>query len=557
MKENRAETILRHNHLNKAVVLSTVSGIVTTEPEMVSFFDKNVTNVDMITTKSYQVVQTFGHREPVVCSIEEGSFGNFVGLRNPGMEAVFPQLKALKDNGMRAILNVSLSANRPEDFITLVRRFDEIADLIELNFSCPHAFAGFGAAIGSDPKIASDYVRQIIQAVPERNALLIIKLTPNVKNIGEIAKAVVDAGADGVAAINTVGPFQYIDPVSGSSIFNTWEGGKGGLSGEAVKARAVECIKDIRAALGDDPIVLGMGGVSCAEDARALIDAGADSVGVGSALARLEMKDYNAFFGCLKSGESTEGLLIKGNRMEYTAHTVLETKVYDDCLLLRLSGEMNCKPGQFAFLWIPDKGEKPFSVAQNDPLTFLIKKRGQFTESCFDLKVGDTVFTRGLYGKPMNITKSQKALLIAGGSGVAVLPLIAEQIALLGVGMKILVGTVKSSDVYPLQDVLSSYGPTSFVPDDGKPGRVLDSISSSDIDGDVRVYIVGPGKMMESAAKRLVTLGMDSQRINMSMERLTLCGIGMCGECACAGKLACKEGTFYKYSELEQYGVKL
>lgn len=518
---------------------------------MIRYFEEKIPSCDIITTKSYQVVQTFGHREPVLCSTEEGNFGNFVGLRNPGMEAVYPELEAIRAKSKRAILNVSLSANRPEDFITLVRKFDSIADMIELNFSCPHAQAGFGASIGSDPGVASGYVRQIVSAVPGRKALLIIKLTPNVENIGEIAQAVMKAGADGVAAINTVGPLEHVDPVSGQVIFSKAEGGRGGASGEWVRERALACVREIRSAIGDEPILLGMGGVTTADDVKNMLDAGADSVGIGSVLSRLEMKDYERFFAALKAGEDVTPYIVRGNKLSYTAHTVLAAKtVGGDMREITLSGELNCDPGQFAFLWIPQVGEKPFSVAGNNPLKFLIKKRGAFTEACFELKPGDIVYTRGLYGKPMHIEPSEKALLIAGGSGVAVLPLIAEKLKALSVPMTIRIGVVKASDEEALSDVLSSYGDTRYIADDGKPGRVIDSISESDVSGDTRVYIVGPGKMMAFAAKKLVSLGVPEDKLALSMEKLTLCGVGMCGECYCAGRLACKEGTFYTYSEL-------
>ena len=160
---------------------------------------------------------------------------------------------------MRALLNISLSASNPDDFITLVKAFDPYGDMLELNFSCPHAAAGFGASIGSDAIIASSYVKAINEAYPERKALLIVKLTPNVPDIGGIAKAVIEAGADGIAAINTVGPKLYLEPLSGKPILNNKLGGKGGASGEWVNAEALKCIKEIREAIGDEPIILGMG----------------------------------------------------------------------------------------------------------------------------------------------------------------------------------------------------------------------------------------------------------------------------------------------------------
>lgn len=118
--------------------------------------------------------------------------------------------------------------------------------------------------------------------------------------------------------------------------------------------------------------------------------------------------------------------------------------------------------------------------------------------------------------------------------------------------MTIRVGVQTQYAENPLGELLSQYGDTAYIADDGKPGRVLDSLCEEMVSGDTRVYVVGPGKMMEFAAKRLLCLGMTPNRVQLSMEKLTLCGVGMCGECYCAGKLPCKEGTFYTYEELLQ-----
>ncbi len=550
---------LQYNHKRGEIILSTVSGVATTKPELVRLFDKNITAVDIITTKSFQVTPNNGNREPIVCSPSAGNFGNSVGLRNPGMDAAYPELLAIREDGMRAYLNVSVSASNPEDFITLIKRFDSIADSIELNFSCPHAAAGFGASIGSDINIARSYVEKIVAETKARRALLIIKLTPNVDNIGAIAKAVIDAGADGVAAINTVGPKLYLEKNSGLPILNNKVGGKGGASGEWVRERAIECIKEIRAAIGDEPIILGMGGVTRGEDAKAMIEAGADSVGIGSALSRVEPSKWNTYFKHIKNGEAVDSLLLNENILEYKKHKVVSVAFPEkDIMLLELDGALDCKPGEFAFLFVPGKGEKPFSVARNKPLTFLIKRRGQFTADLFELKTGDDIFLRGLYGKSIELKYSRNALLLAGGSGVAVLPLLAERLAPLGVSLDIRVGVVnKSNGKDPLEDVLETYGSYMSVADEGKPGRVLDTLTEATLKEDLKAYIVGPGKMMEAAAKRLTSLGLSSDDIYMSMEKNTMCGIGMCGECVCAGKLPCKEGTFFTYSELLKNGVSL
>ena len=554
-----AAAILRGNHLRRKPLLATVSGVASTKKELIELFDRKIPSIDVITTKSFQVKPNPGNREPIVCSPAPGDFGNSVGLRNPGMDAVLPEIRELREKGLRAILNISLSASTPEDFITLVKAFDPYADILELNFSCPHAAAGYGASIGSDICIASSYVKAICEAYPERKALLIIKLTPNVDDIGAIAKAVIDSGADGIAAINTVGPKLYIEPHSGQPILNNKLGGKGGASGEWVRETALDAIRSIRKAIGDEPIILGMGGVAHPEDVQAMLEAGADSVGIGSALSRVMPTEWEAYLSAMKSGDDADRYLSNENRLVYTPHTVLSREMHgSDVMIVRLSGTMECQPGEFVFIWVPGKGEKPFSVAVNDPLTFLIKKRGEFTKALFDVQVGDTVYTRGLYGSPMVYTPSKKALLIGGGTGAAVLPLIAEKLSKDGTEMDIRVGIVeKGEGPDPLEDVLSSYGRYSSVADDGKPGRVLDTISGKDIEGDVCAYIVGPGRMMQKAAEKLESLGLSDERIHLSMEKNTMCGIGMCGECVCGGHLPCKEGTFFTWRTLKENGAEL
>lgn len=553
-----ARTLLRGNHESGRIVTATVSGVLTTKEEMIRLFDEHVPSVDIITTKSFQVVPTPGNREPVICSPSPGDFGNSVGLRNPGMEEALSELKRLRGRGLRALLNVSLAADSPENFITLVKAFDPLADLLELNFSCPHAAAGFGASIGSDKATAAEYVRRIQEAYPERKSPLIIKLTPNADDIAGIARAVIAAGADGIAAINTVGPKLYIEPDSGAPILNNKLGGKGGASGEWVKDDAIRCISAIRNAIGDDPIILGMGGVSSYEDARRMIEAGADSVGVGSALSRVMPSDYEGFFHALKTGGDTSAYLSSGNAMEYSPHKVLTKEMHgDDVMVITVSGEVGCNPGEFVFIWVPGMGEKPFSVAVNKPLTFLIKKRGIFTSAFFGIEPGDTVYTRGLYGRPMVYEKTERALLIGGGTGAAVLPLIAEKLSADGTEMDIRVGVVRKEGKDPLEDVLSAYGSYMSVPDDGKPGRVLDSIVPSDLAGDTALYVVGPGKMMEKAAEKAESMGFPADRIYLSMEKNTMCGIGMCGECVCGGHLPCKEGTFFTWKTLKENGAVL
>ena len=557
--------MLKRAHLGNKVYLSTVSGVVTTKTDLIEYADKNLDGLSVITTKSFQVIPNPGNREPIICETTPDNFGNSVGLRNPGMEIALKELKDLRNRRqLRCFLNVSVSADNAEDFITLVRAFDSIADSIELNFSCPHAKAGFGSSIGSDAAIAGDYVRKIKAGVPSQRSLLIVKLTPNVNDIASIAKEVIKSGADGIAAINTVGPSIHMDKTSGKPILQNSIGGKGGCSGEWVKDRALKCVKEIRDAVGDDVIIFGMGGVSTGEDVYNMVKAGADVVGIGSVFAKVNQKKWNIYLSALKK-EAEELLehkevtiaskdMISGKlSMEYKEHTIEKiVRHSNDIYIFTLSGKIENKAGEFVFLWIPGVGEKPFSVADSSVPVFIIKRRGPFTEALFQMKTGEKVYSRGIYGAPLENRKTENALLIAGGTGEAVLVGVAEKLSKQGTKMEFLVGT--SSDKGGImQEKLSLYGSYKAVFDDGKPGRVLDFIKIQNLD--TAVYIVGPEIFMARAAEAVLAEGVDEDDIYVSMEKSTRCGIGLCGECSCGGRLTCQWGTFMNYRFLREENV--
>ena len=508
---------LRGAHLRREVILSTVSGVASTKKEMVSYFDRK-TCIDVITTKSFQLVPNPGNREPVICCVAPGDFGNSVGLRNPGLDVALEDIRKLREHGLEKILNISVSASSPEDFIALVKAFDPYADSIELNFSCPHAAAGYGASIGCDQAVASEYVRRIREAYPGQESALFVKLTPNVEDIGSIARACIQAGADGIIAINTVGPKLYTEAHSGKPILNNKLGGKGGASGTWVRETALKAVKAIRKSIGDEAIIIGMGGVSRPEDVAAMVEAGADAVGLGSVFGTVAQRDWPHYL----------------------------------------------EAGEFAFLFVPGLGEKPFSVAHSKPLTFLIRRRGFFTSALFDLKEGDTIYTRGLYGAPLKMEKHSKALLVAGGSGVAVLPLVCDQLAGGDCHIDVLVGTSASSTVgcdgkALFEDYFRSHAHSyEVIADDGKVGRVLDHLDAH-VAGkeDLVAYLVGPEVFMAIAARRLIALGVPAECILMSLERSTLCGIGMCGECVCGDRLTCQWGTFQSYEYIHREAPEL
>ena len=235
--------------------------------------------------------------------------------------------------------------------------------------------------------IASEYVRSIKDATKGCDAPLFVKLTPNTDDIGAIAKAVVEAGADGLVAINTVGPIQHIDPVAQQPILQNKLSGKGGCSGKWVHEDALRSVSEVRKAVGPTIPLIGMGGVTTGAEAAAMIRAGADAVGIGSAFGMVDQRHWGAYVASVKteaetllqektleSEKDSSSFLIAERQMAYSEHTVTEVEQYaKDTVIISLDGCPSLQGGEYAFLWMPGLGEKPFSVAHNDPLTFIVK----------------------------------------------------------------------------------------------------------------------------------------------------------------------------------------
>jgi len=542
--------------------LATVSGILTTRPGMIEWIDSMVPEVQIITTKSYQVRPNPGYREPVLLEQEVGCFANAVGLRNPGMAAGFRELTGLRRrHELRALLNVSLSANSIEDFIQLVRCFAPVADILELNFSCPHAAGGYGSSIGSDSRIVAEYVRGIRCA---STALLFPKLSPNVANIGEIARAAVDAGADGLSAINTVGPGQFLEPVSGSPVLSNPNGGRGGKSGEWIKEKALESMAEIRRAIGPQVPIIGIGGISSAEDMRSMKRAGANVVGIGSVFARIPRQDLIPLYvGALRKDFETgtaeaATFLSTEPLMKYRRCRIREIREFGDTLrMILLDGDLPASASQYAFVFLPGSGEKPFSIAHSRPATFLVRRRGPFTDALFRLRKGDTVLLRGPYGAAMPHSHCTRALIVAGGTGVALAPLLTRALRAQGKEVALYFGSSREEDLEVLSD-LDLPAHQEAAADLGRPARILERLAQQ-LDGstaqDCCFYNVGPQGFLARACRRELALGASASQIYLSLETPSLCGVGLCGSCECGGRLLCKEGTFVSLQHLERHGL--
>ena len=198
---------------------------------------------------------------------------NSVGLQNPGVDAfIAEELPELRRHDVAVIANIS--GNTPEEYGIMCEKLSCAGvDMIEVNISCPNVKAG-GLAYGTKPELAAEVTRMAKEhaAVP-----VMVKLSPNVTDITEIARAVADAGADAISLINTLRGMR-IDVNSRRPILKM---NTGGLSGPAVLPIAVRMVWEVSNAV--DLPILGMGGVSRGEDAAQLMLAGASAVAVGTA----------------------------------------------------------------------------------------------------------------------------------------------------------------------------------------------------------------------------------------------------------------------------------
>ena len=216
----------------------------------------------------------FGNPAPRIAECPEGLL-NAVGLQNPGVEAVCEkELPALRQRFHKPVM-ANVSGFSVEDYVKTVARLDREEGIgwFEINISCPNVHGG-GLAFGTSPENAAA-VTKAVRAVTKKPVIL--KLSPNVTDIAAIARACEEAGADGVSLINTLLGMRIELKTRKPLLANK----TGGLSGPAVKPVAVRMIYQVYEAVSI-PIV-GMGGVSTAEDVVELMLAGATAVEVGAA----------------------------------------------------------------------------------------------------------------------------------------------------------------------------------------------------------------------------------------------------------------------------------
>lgn len=248
----------------------TASGTFGSGAEYSEFVDLD--RLGAVVTKGVANVPWIGNPTPRVAEIQGGMM-NAIGLQNPGVEVFCKRdIPFLKKYDTRVIVNVC--GHAPEEYLAVVERLaEEPIDMMEINISCPNVNAGF-LAFGQDPKHVEELTREIKKIARQP---IIMKLTPNVTDIAEIARAAEAGGADAVSLINTLTGMKIDVNRRTFALANK----TGGVSGPAIKPIAVRMVYQVAGAV-KIPII-GMGGIATWEDAMEFILAGATAVSVGTA----------------------------------------------------------------------------------------------------------------------------------------------------------------------------------------------------------------------------------------------------------------------------------
>lgn len=248
----------------------TASGTFGSGAEYSEFVDLN--QLGAVVTKGVANVPWPGNPTPRIAEVYGGML-NAIGLQNPGMEVFCKRdLPFLKQFDTKVIVNVC--GKSTQDYCEVVERLsDEPVDLLEINISCPNVKEG-GIAFGQDPKAVEAITREIKKYAKQP---VIMKLSPNVTDITEMARAAESGGADVLSLINTLTGMKIDINRRTFALANK----TGGMSGPAVKPIAVRMVYQVSHAV-QLPII-GMGGISNAEDALEFLMAGATAVSIGTA----------------------------------------------------------------------------------------------------------------------------------------------------------------------------------------------------------------------------------------------------------------------------------
>lgn len=522
------------------------SGIITTTVPAIKKLAQDIPELGIITTKSIGLKPRPGHREPIIAQDEAGNIYNSVGLANPGADKFKEEIQEVYPLPGNKFLLTSIFASNEKEIKEIARGLRDCTDGFELNLSCPHAEKA-GWHIGQD----LETTRRFIAAVQDVSGKPVIpKLSPQLTDIRKAAEICQKSGAAAITLINTAGPGIVIGPNNKPVLSNII----GGISGPALLPIGLRCVREAASCV-DIPII-AVGGIRSYMDVLAYKEAGASFFGIGTALIGMTTEEIARFFRSLvsehgnKRKEKDRAALLR-----YRLFLVQSVRVVnDDLFILTLDASFPVKAGQFFFIYIPGKGEKPFSPCDDDPVEFIIRKVGRFTEVLSSLKKGNKVYLRGPYGNGFPALDSADLVIIAGGTGIAPLKLVAKRR-----NVKAIVVGLSDDSEKPVASIFMKFCKTVFLAIDkeGEKGRIVKKIRklliSKKLPESAIYFICGPPKMTEECVRVLLKSGVKSEKIFLAREDYTKCGVGLCGSCATeSGLRSCVDGPIFSGNEILQ-----
>jgi dihydroorotate dehydrogenase (NAD+) catalytic subunit len=541
------------------------SGIRCTHASTIAKCFRETPSVGVVTTKSISARPRQGYREPIYARYAPGCYINAVGLANPGAEAFLAEIRSIEVPEDKFLL-VSIFGSDVDSFLEAALTLKPVADGFELNMSCPHA-KGYGAEIGQDTEL----LRKITEAVAGATSVpVFVKLSAMLQGLAGTAVAALGAGAAGITVTNTIGP--AMAAVGAGPILHNR---LGGLSGDGIRPLGLRAVEQVRAAVGSEPVIIGMGGIASAEHVAQHARAGADVFGIGSALTGLDSDEMRQRLAELHSdlcGDPT-GVHVhtceSSVRMDYIATRVLSRVDYDETLfkltLESLPGEYRDGDlaGKFFFLCLQGVAEKPFAVLSASERSVIVRTTGEFTRRLAALAPGADLLVRGPYGRGVPAVQDALVIHVGGGTGTASLLEIAHKLAA-GNRQIFLLGAQTRRQLFDL-DQFERLGKVLVATDDGSAGHhgyvpeliqeVLAGIPSGER-GKIAFINCGPAAMVRKCFEIQRDLAPE-ERIVGSIEYMTSCGVGICGKCASpSGALTCVDGPFMPWRDFQAFKTR-
>lgn len=252
-----------------------------------------------VTGKTLFMNQRPGHPNPTILTFPGGVI-NAVGLSGEGIISAKKEFEKYRELAPDNPIIGSIGGHGLDELIEVARIMNEYpVDMLELNFSCPNVDGEMGRPIACDPLLTAQAMKEVRKVVSKP---ISVKLSPNVPDIGLVAKHAEANGADAITAINTMGPGMVIDIQMRRPILSNKTGG---VSGQAIKPIAVRCVWDVYRAV-KIPII-ATGGVINGRDAIEMLMAGGTLLGIGSAIMYHDMKCFDMITDKIREFMQAEG----------------------------------------------------------------------------------------------------------------------------------------------------------------------------------------------------------------------------------------------------------